>query len=55
MDTLSFYYLIGGIVILHFLVGIVYLMYKMNKKPNPKNEEILEDETLENTKTDSFA
>lgn len=39
MDTISFYYLIGGVVILHFLVGIFYLMYKVNQKPKAPKED----------------
>ncbi len=25
-------YIVGGIILLHFLAGFIYLMYKMNKK-----------------------
>ncbi len=28
----TFIYIIAGIIILHFLVGFGYLLYKMNKK-----------------------
>jgi hypothetical protein len=25
-------YIVGGIILLHFLIGFIYLFYKMNKK-----------------------
>ncbi|TDY61477.1 hypothetical protein DFQ06_2815 [Algibacter lectus] len=25
-------YIVGGIIILHFLIGFIYLVYKLNKK-----------------------
>ena len=32
-------YIVAGIVILHFVVGFAFLIYKMNKKPKKKEEE----------------
>ena len=31
-------YIVAGIVILHFLVGFIWLIYKMNKKPKKKED-----------------
>lgn len=32
----TFIYIVAGIIILHFLIGFGYLLYKMNKKENNK-------------------
>ncbi|RKF05124.1 hypothetical protein C8N26_0525 [Tenacibaculum lutimaris] len=32
----TFIYIIAGIIILHFLIGFGYLLYKMSKKENKK-------------------
>lgn len=32
-------YIVAGIVVLHFIVGFAFLIYKMNKKPKNKKEE----------------
>jgi len=31
-DSNTIIYIIGGIIVLHFLVGIVWLAYKLSKK-----------------------
>ncbi|CAM1354546.1 conserved hypothetical protein [Tenacibaculum ascidiaceicola] len=32
----TFIYIVAGIIILHFLIGFGYLLYKMGKKENKK-------------------
>ncbi|GEM_PF-4406771 len=39
MNTLTLYYVIGAIVVVHFIAGIAYLIYKINKAPSSSNDE----------------
>jgi len=32
-------YIVAAVIIIHFLAGFIYLIYKMNKKPEDKKEE----------------
>ncbi len=32
-------YIVAAIIIVHFLAGFIYLIYKMNKKSDDKKEE----------------
>ena len=34
----TFMYVVAGIIILHFLVGFIWLMLKLSKKKEAKNE-----------------
>jgi len=38
-DSNTGIYIVAGIVILHFIVGFAWLIYKMNQKPKGKKEE----------------
>lgn len=33
MQTNYFVFLIGGIVVLHFIIGIAFLLYKISQRP----------------------
>jgi len=39
MNTLTLYYVIGAIVVVHFIAGIAYLIYKINKAPSSSQNE----------------
>lgn len=34
----TIYYVVGGIIIAHFLFGIGYLVYKINQSPKKKED-----------------
>ena len=38
-DSNTGIYVVAAIIILHFVVGFAFLIYKMNKKPKNKKEE----------------
>ncbi|MCG8250947.1 hypothetical protein [Tenacibaculum finnmarkense] len=46
----TFIYIIASIIILHFLVGFGYLIYKMTKKPACQKEDEKELKNAENDK-----
>lgn len=35
-DSNTLIYIVGGIILLHFLVGFIWLAYKLNKKDDSK-------------------
>jgi heme/copper-type cytochrome/quinol oxidase subunit 4 len=35
-DSNTFIYIVGGIIVLHFVVGFIWLIYKFSKKDDKK-------------------